>query len=294
MPNVDHLSIADNLKNIKKLVTDLKVIYTDVDGTMLGPDGSLFLTSSRNLSLYPAKALIKARTNNIDVVMVSGRSARQLFGDARILGLRNYIAELGCQVEYDLGKESNNLSGNLKIVNGQTLHQAITNTGAIDSLFKHYKGYLEYHTPWSEGRKCTHVFRGYIDLAEANALLDSKGFFELQIIDNGVIGRRGTLNDDIAEVHAYHLLPEGCGKEEGLAFDIQKRGFLKTQTIAIGDALSDLPLAREVGALFLVKNAISKFTKGIKEEILKYDNVFVTEAEMNIGFSEVIFSLLGY
>lgn len=280
-----------NKPKVARLLSNVKVVYTDVDGTLLGPDGSLFTTTKGRLSLYPAKALIMLREHNIDIVMVSGRSRKQLFGDARIMGLKNYIAELGCEVIYDLGERVYLNAGNIKVENGN-LFSHIKDSKAPELLIENNRGYFEYHTPWSENRECTHVFRGFIDTDEANMLLLENGYDWLQVIDNGIIHRKGNLKKDIPEIHAYHLLPKGGGKESGVKRDLDIRGYSKDQAMAIGDALSDLSLASEVSALFLVSNAFTKNSEKIYHGIKMRDNVFVTPLAMNLGFAQASFELL--
>jgi hydroxymethylpyrimidine pyrophosphatase-like HAD family hydrolase len=114
----------------------------------------------------------------------------------------------------------------------------------------------------------------------------------LQIIDNGIIHRRGSLKKDIPEIHAYHLLPKGVGKETGLKRDLKLRGYSKDQAIAIGDALSDLDLANEVGALFLVSNAFSKHSNQLYDSVKLANNVYIAPLAMNLGFAQVAFEVL--
>jgi len=280
-----------NKPKISRLLKEIKVIYTDVDGTLLGPDGSLFSTTKGRLSLYPAKALVTLKEYGIDVVMTSGRSRRQLFGDARLLGLRNYIAELGCQVVHNLGEKLYLNAGNVKLVEG-SLYKTIEASGAPGILLDNYKGVLEYHTPWSAGRECTHVFRGFVKVKEANEFLMKNGFDWLQLIDNGIVHRKGTLKKDIGEIHAYHLLPKGIGKEVGLKRDLKLRGYAREEAIAVGDALSDLGLADEVSALFLVSNAFTKHSQQVYDGVKLAGNVYVTPLAMNLGFAQVAFELL--
>ncbi|MDO8886860.1 HAD hydrolase family protein [Candidatus Oleimmundimicrobium sp.] len=284
-------SLKNNTDWLKANLKKIKVLYTDVDGTLVGARGSLFLTANGEYTLEPAKAIVETHKNEIDVVMISGRSARQLFGDARLLGFKNYIAELGCEIVYDLGKKIIENPGCCQITEA-TLYETIAKSGVVELLLKKYPDRLEYHTPWSESRKCTHVFRGFIDVKEAINLLEENGFSEFTLADNGIIKRRGTLNKDLPEIHAYHLLPKATGKPEGLKKDREIRNIPKECTVAIGDAFSDIVLAPHVGAFFLVRNALSG-NNGMEKEIMKYENVFVTETEMGLGFAEVIKFLIG-
>lgn len=290
--NLEERLVKNNLEQIKKLCRDLKVIYSDVDGTVVGPEGSFFHSAEKQVTIHPARAIIKIIENNLDLVLISGRSRLQLGADARLLGFKNYISELGCLVVHNLGEQIHTLSEDLdKTTN---LYQAITDSHAPDLLLTNFKGYLEYHTPWSEGRECTHVFRGYIDLEKACKLLEENGHKELTVTDNGIIHRRGNLNKNIPEIHAYHLMPKTAGKEKGIRKDLEIRKMFKKNAIAIGDALCDLPMASEVAALFLVANAITKHSPQVIEQIESYNNVFITTNKMGLGFAEIVYSLLGF
>ncbi len=285
---LERRSLKNNIDLIRDLVGDVKVVYTDVDGTLVGPRGSLFATPGGGHTLAAAEAIILAKEKGVDIVMVSGRSARQLFGDARLMGLSNYIAEMGCEIVYGCGDEIVENYPNAKEV-GASLYETIAASGAIELLFGHYNGRLEYHTPWSKGRNCTHVFRGLIDTDEAGSLLKEEGYEDLKIIDNGVIGRRGSLDESLEEIHAYHLMPKATSKASGVARDMEIRGMDRTSAVAIGDAVSDIAMAEHVGAFFLVRNALnSRENAELEKEVLKYDNVFVTRGEMGEGFAEAV------
>src|SRR3972149_7947908 len=270
--------LGENLKNIK-------VVYVDLDNTLLGPGGSLFLSADKKYTLEPAKAIIEAERQNLDIVITSGRSRRQLFGDARILGFKNYIAELGCQLVYDGGDDVRLNIGRFE-VREKTVYETITKSGAPELLFDNFKGRLEYHTPWSEGRECTHVLRGFIDLTEANKILEKHGLGELKVVDNGAIYNKGNLKD-LEEIHAYHLLPMAADKASGGRKDKVLRKIRPENAIALGVALSVLILAPEVMAMFVVRNGLQEDSK-MAPAILNYQNVFITEGEMGLGFAEII------
>jgi len=277
--------ISSNQKWLEENLKDITVAYVDLDNTLLGPGGSLFLSADKRYTLEPAKAIIEAERQNLDVVITSGRSRRQLFGDSRILGFRNYIAELGCQLVYDGGDDVRLNIGRFE-VREKTVYETITKSGAPELLFDNFKGRLEYHTPWSEGRECTHVLRGFVDLTEANEILQKNGLKELKIVDNGVIYNKGNLKD-LEEIHAYHLLPWAADKASGVRKDKLLRKIQTEKAIALGDALSDLILAPEVTAMFVVRNGLQE-DSNLAPAILNYENVFVTEGEMGLGFAEMI------
>lgn len=281
-----------DFKSFSHVVSQVKVVYTDVDGTLLGPRGSLWANPEGGLTIIPAQAVVNCLKHGLDVVLVSGRKAAQLFGDARLLGLKNYLAELGCEIVHNLGEKSY-FSVEPLPWPGQTPAEAISNSGVVESLFNRYPGKLEFHTPWSENRRCTLVLRGYLDLGEVNEWLKEVGFEALEMIDNGIIERRGSLDKNLLEVHAYHLIPRGMTKGKGVRKDRELRSLGRAETVAIGDAPSDLSIADEVGAFFLVRNGLigDEALAGI---ILEKNNVWITQKPMGLGFAEVVKALLNY
>lgn len=274
--------LKDNFKRVE-------VVYTDVDGTLLGPEGCLFLDPHKNLTLRPAQAIVSALARGIDIVMISGRHAKQMRENARLLGFKNYIAEMGTQIIYNQGTQVFFNLGNYRSTE-KTVFESIKKSGAIDFLFQSYPRKLENHDPWSQERECTPLFRGFVDTAEANRLLSEAGYENLELVDNGRILRESpTL--DVAEMHAYHLVPGKASKALGIARDLSLRGIDRRSTIAIGDAVADLEFAEFVGAFFMLKNGL-KANSHLAGRILEAENVFVTEGEMGVGWAEVIEFLL--
>jgi len=275
------------LELINSMVPEVKVIYSDVDRTLLGPGGSLFMGPDYNYTGKPAQAVLRCHLHNIDVVLISGRGHSQLREDARILGFKNWISELGCQISYNMGEVMILNIGDFP-AGEATVWQTIMSSGAPDFLLNKYKGYLEYHIPWSDNREFTHIFRGWIDIAEINGLLQDQGFEQLKIVDNGKILRRSSsLDPRLTEIHAYHLLPKASGKASAVRKDRETRGIPKNKCAAIGDSISDLEIASEVGILFLVRNAITDSPE-ILEKVGDYPNVFITQGAMGLGWAEAV------
>jgi phosphoglycolate phosphatase-like HAD superfamily hydrolase len=69
--------------------------------------------------------------------------------------------------------------------------------------------------------------------------------------DNGRI-RRTFDTLDVPEVRAYHLVPRGVSKASAVRIHRERRGFRVDETAAVGDSVSDLEMATEVGAMALV------------------------------------------
>ncbi|HZD74006.1 MAG TPA: hypothetical protein VE776_09020, partial [Actinomycetota bacterium] len=72
-----------------------RVLFSDVDGTLVGRGGSLLADLEGSPTLAAAEALVAAGRAGLEVVLVSGRTRAQLFEACRLLGLRDAIGELG-------------------------------------------------------------------------------------------------------------------------------------------------------------------------------------------------------
>lgn len=252
-----------------------EVIYTDLDGTLLGPGGSLLTAPDRRPSARAAGALVAAARAGVTVVPVSGRRRSQLQPDTRLLGLRDCIAEAGGvivrggEVTMEWGQAPRDLGG--------TPHDALVNSGAQRLLLDAYRGDLRLYDPWHTDREATTLFHGRVDVTEANALLHDAGLGWSHVIDNGTTGGwRGRT------VRAYHLAPRGIGKAVAVADDLAGRGLEGTQAVAIGDSTEDATMAGVVGVYFRVANGHDH------PEI----EAVVTPAAMGDGFADAVESLL--
>ena len=208
----------------------MNTLYVDVDGTLVGPGGDLFWGDSTRI----ADALLRARGAGLTVVPVSGRGRLQLFELCRLLGLRRGVAELGC-VHVD-GREVRHEFGAYPFT-GQSPVEAMHQRGAIQAVLD--LGLTPFD-PWNEGRVATFLVRGDVDLAQANARLQSQGFGWCELVDNG---------------HAHHLIPAGTGKAFGVRCDRERHGLDRGECAYVGDSASDLACAGEVAECWLVGNA---------------------------------------
>jgi hydroxymethylpyrimidine pyrophosphatase-like HAD family hydrolase len=267
----------------------VRVVYTDLDGTMLGRGGAFVRDHSGELNPEPTDILLDALNHGVDVVPATGRSLRGLLGDARILGLQTVIAEMGAIVAYDVGRE---IVTNLGEYPGGEEPPAahMERTGAVSMLFETFAGRLEHHTPWSAWRDYTQLFRGLVDTREADRALDDAGFGWLALHDNGRL-HGAYLGMDPGAAHAYHLMPRGVDKGSAVALDRARRGYAVNETIAIGDAIADLSMAPEVGALVLVRDAVDD-DPALAAAAGEISNVYVSERPGNLGWCDALRSLV--
>ena len=108
------------------------------------------------------------------------------------------------------------------------------------------------------GREVSHLFRGWVDLAEVGELLASAGLGWLKLVDNGVVVAAAEQMPGLEVAHAYHLIPAGASKARAVARHMQARAYAPEDVIAVGDSHEDLGVASTVGRFWLVANAVSR------------------------------------
>ena len=154
-------------------VVGIRCVYTDLDGTLLGKGASLFRTAEGDFTLLAARALEACHRAGAEVVIKSGRRRAQVMEDARLLGQTSYIFEVGSGLVID--GEVTFLTGDLQPREGRSIHARSRRSGAPALLLERYAGRLEPHAPWHVDREVSHLFRGLIDVREANELLAAEG-----------------------------------------------------------------------------------------------------------------------
>ena len=152
----------------------MRCLYVDLDGTLLGPGGSLLHGADGGFSLLGVRALGACARAEAEVVLYSGRRQASVFEDARLIGQRSYIFEIGCGLVVD-GELEWLTDGVAPSDSAGSIYDQIEASGAPALLLERFAGRLEYHTPWSEGREVSHLFRGAVDLSEAAAVLGGRG-----------------------------------------------------------------------------------------------------------------------
>jgi hypothetical protein len=177
---------------------------------------------------------------------MSGRRRTQVAEDARLLGGRAYIFEAGSAVVD--GPDEEWLTAPFMPDEGPTIFEQIEATGAPRLLLDRFE--IEYHAPWHVNREVSHLFRGTLDAAHADALLQEHGHEDLRLVDNGAIDREG--------LRAYHLVPRGASKGRAVARHMRVRGYEREHCIAVGDSREDLTTAEAVGTFWLVGNALDR------------------------------------
>jgi hypothetical protein len=278
----------------------MRCLYVDLDGTLLGPGGSLLRGGDGRFALDAVRALQACERAEVEVVIYSGRRQSSVFEDARLMGHSSYIFELGCGLVVD--GELEWLTGGVEpSAEGGSIYEQLRATGAPELLLQAFAGRLEYHTPWSVDRDVSHLFRGQVDLAEAEAVLSGAGLGWLRLVDNGVLAGHGvvvgplgpgsSLQAGLERLHAYHLIPRASSKAHAVARHMQNRGYDPADCIAAGDSREDLGAADVVGAFWLVANALEG-DPSLRDDIAGRPGVRVASAGYGAGVYEAVVSTL--
>ena len=120
------------------------------------------------------------------------------------------------------------MTGDLVPDENGTVYEQMEQRGVPKLLFEHFDGRLEYHSPWHVDRILSHLFRGKVDVEEANGLLEENGGGDLRLLDNGAIGRPMPAIE--GRTHAYHLVPKIVSKANAVAAHARARGYDPAET----------------------------------------------------------------
>lgn len=265
----------------------LRCAYVDIDGTLVGRGGSLFHDCEGAFSMRGARGIEACHRAGVEIVVFTGRREAQAREDARLIGGSAYICEVGCLLVADGDRIL--FTGGFEPRTGSAVYDQIATSGAPRLLMDHFRGRLEYHEPWHEGREYSHLLRGLVDPEEATDVLARHGHERLKLIDNGAIARRSDALDVAREraLHAYHLIPIEAGKAVGVAAHMRLRGYSRDECIAVGDSREDMAVADVVGRFYLVANAVRR-DAGAREAASGHSRVTVTEEEVGAGFYEAV------
>jgi hydroxymethylpyrimidine pyrophosphatase-like HAD family hydrolase len=257
----------------------VRCLYVDLDGTLLGADGAVTRDGDGAFTLLGLRALEACQRAGVIVVPMSGRPHAMLAGDARLLGLDDYVFEAGAGFVLD---------GELhRLVDADARH-AMAASGAVTLLLDHFDGRLEADP---HAREASQLLRGHVDVGEAEALLIEHGHTDLRLVDNGQSYRHSPALNALPRVHAYHLSGRAVSKAAGVAAHARARGLAREDCVAVGDSREDLEVAEAVGAMWLVANAV-EHDPGLRHELARHPNARLAEAAHGAGVYEAVVTTL--
>lgn len=264
----------------------VEIVYTDLDGTLLGPGGSLLVDAAGAASAVTADAIARVNAAGLPVVIVTGRNRLQCTEISRIMGWSGFIAELGCVTVPDRGAAPKYNTGDWPadaLSPGETPAERIERAGATAALMRAFPGLLEPHAPYHLNREGTVLLRGLVDLDAATAVLGELDV-PVAIVDNGIVRPLATRLAELPEIHAYHLMPPGISKTNAVTSDMAARGLAAQQAAAIGDAATDVAMADACALAVVVGNAVDDAR--VREAAQRRTNVYATSGHRGEGWAE--------
>jgi phosphoglycolate phosphatase len=268
----------------------MRCVYLDLDGTLLGPGGSLLRGADGGFALEGVRALQACARAGVEVVLYSGRRQVSVFDCARLIGCDAYTFEVGCGLVID-GELEWLTDGLVPSEERGSIHAQIAASGAPELLLERFRGRLEYHTPWSVGREVSHLFRGAVDLEEADELLRGAGVEWLRLVDNGVVRAPAEQMPGLSLIHAYHLIPAAASKARAVARHMRARAYRPEDCIGVGDSHEDLGLTSVLGAFWLVANALERDPE-LRSELSGLPGVRVAAETYGAGVYEAVVTTL--
>jgi hydroxymethylpyrimidine pyrophosphatase-like HAD family hydrolase len=264
----------------------VRCLYLDLDGTLLGRGASLLHDGEGRVTLEGVRAVQACLRAGVEVVLMSGRRRVQVHEDARLIGQSSFIVEAGACLVLD--GEEHWLTGSL-LPGELSIAQQIEDSGAPALLLERYRGRLEYHEPWHVGARSHICSGGLVDAFEVDRVLAEHGHGDLRwsiTAPSRARARRG------AAAGAWLSPgPGGRPKARAVAAHRQARGYERALTFAVGDSREDLACAGEVGAFWLVANAVER-DPSIREAIPQEGNARVAEHAYGAGVYEAVISTL--
>ncbi|HZR13884.1 MAG TPA: hypothetical protein VFC33_11615 [Acidimicrobiia bacterium] len=265
----------------------MRVLYTDVDGTLVGPGGNLLLDGSGAPTRVAVDALLRARASGLEIVALSGRDVARVDELGRLLGLAAWIAELGGVRVYERGTR--------RVVDVGAYRGDGSPVDAlyplVGELVARAPGRLEPHDPWNDGRLVSLMVRGELDVDDAHARLDRDGYGWVEIVENGIIPRTYDSLPSVSKVRVYHLAPRGISKRDAVLADRKERGIAAAECAVVGDAAADLACHDVVARCFVVRNAIEK-DPPFADVVARVPNATITRQGHGAGFAEAVDTLL--
>ena len=271
-----------------------KTIYIDLDGTLLGKNASLLHNAKGERSDVGVDALAKAEKAGFDLVIATGRDHLRAHEFARVIGLKNYIAELGCFIRHDdtevidYGPTVDKLIANKELTTEQFLEKL---NAAANFVVNKFSGSIEIHKLYNRDRNASLMLKGNVDVNEVNLLLNENGWPYLEMNSNGH-GRPSDTIPDVAQALIYHIVPLGISKASGVAKDQELRHLDKENCFMIGDGMADLLCSELVNSVYVPSNGVECDVEvGIYAE--EHDNVLIMKESHNEGFAHAIDLIIG-
>ena len=232
-------SIFDIEKTGEVRSEDIKVLFFDVDGTLLDHDTGVVPQSA-------VDALEKVRAKGIKTVLATGRSIEEL-EELSMLQIP-FDAYLTLNGNVCLDENRNIFAGNEIIEEEMEILKGIFNAKKIPLVFLGERGrYINF----IDDVVIKTEEQAQASLPEINEYKGEKVYQCISFVDNGMKQNLEKLLDHCI-VTSWHdtgidIISKTGGKEAGMQAFLDHYGFKRSQSMAFGDGLNDIPMIRFAG-----------------------------------------------
>ncbi len=289
MPRTFLADIEPN--ELQSRLSQVRYVFTDLDGTMMGPGSCVLMYPDGTPSLDFVETLLALKGAGVEVIPCSGRNRAMLHEDARVLGLNAWIGEMGGILMLDCSEsrwEYYTADMPFNPAWGYSPHECIEATGILDEFSTRWPGLLEYHNDMANGYKYREVtvgLRGEIPDEEAREIIRASGA-ELDWGDNGFlnyISAPTTLKlPEGVRGRAFNIMPRGLNKGRAIERFCRLRGIDPAETLSIGDATSDFLMADYTHTFIAVENALKN--PDADTFLASHDNAFIARGKTVAGW----------
>jgi Cof subfamily protein (haloacid dehalogenase superfamily) len=227
-----------------------KILFLDIDGTILNPDHTYHPKTK--------EAIEQVQEQGIEVFLATGRPANELKEIAKELNIESYISYNGA---YTIYQEEAIVHAPMKV-------EMVKEFLAIAKKFNHEILLQARESNYVTDTKST-LMKDFIELFQLEKI---EGIHEEKLDD--ILGvnilnvhpeeaAHYELNEDIrlAQIHvngaqdSYDIIRKSMNKGEAVKIVLEKLGISPAEAIAFGDGMNDKEMLQTVGASFAMGNA---------------------------------------
>ena len=267
----------------------LRCVYTDLDGTLLGPRGSLFRDPDGNFSMTQARALEACHRAGVEVVIMSGR--RESHGALRRAADRPDLLHLRGRLRGDDRRRADLPDRRLGPRRGRrTPAERMLDAGIPDLLFERFaprSSGTRRGTPSASSRCCC---AARSTSPRPTRCSREHGHDDLRFLDNGAIGR--PMEGVEGRPTPTTWSPAGRARRRASPSTC-RRAATRPRTAsrsATRSRTSSRP--RRSAASSCVANGPER-DQALREALARFPNATVTEGAMGDGFYEAVVSTPG-
>lgn len=262
-------------------MTEYKVVFLDIDGTILRPDDTIEDSTKR--------AIMQLKDKDIEVILATGRPLHEITDLGEELNIHSYIAYNGAYAIYkgiEVFKENMQTDDVNRFIRTAEKHDHDL------VIYTHNKNYFfEVETERVKAfQKTFHLRKN--DLYNPSVQSDVLGITIITSEENGDAPYRSIEGIHYAKVNVpgfttcYDVIRDHVNKGVAVNAMMKHLGFQKEQTIAFGDGMNDKEMLSNVGDGFAMGSGNPELFSYAKHVTTGVDNSGIFNGLKSLGLVE--------